>query len=225
MAPKLSAATNLELVRHRRTKHWDPKWKRLRREKVIKVKLPDFHEKPEDISTEEARSRMKALGIYPHRPWNEKQMFISSTGSTVEPYVPPEGDGKVSPVSAQGAKQTMNLLTKKTKTMMAFRKIRSFEEDFDVPAFLKQAEEVYKKAHELMAGQKKEELIKYVTERAYPEVLHNIDRKTLRWRYIKEVELPRVVHARVIDVITKENLFAQVTVRFHTQQVCHKITL
>lgn len=113
----------------------------------------------------------------------------------------------------------MDFFSKKTKSMMAFRKIRSFEEHFDVPEFAKHASEIYIKAHECMAAQNKDELIKYVTERAYPEVLHNIDRKTLRWRYIKEIEYPRVVHARVTDVITKENMFAQITVRFHSQQV------
>lgn len=49
---------------------------------------------------------------------------------------------------------------------------------------------------------------------------HNIDNKTLRWSFIKSIEPPRVVHARVTDIITSDNLFAQLTVRFHTQQVC-----
>lgn len=113
----------------------------------------------------------------------------------------------------------MDLLSKKTKSMMAFRKIRAFEEDFDVPEFVQHATQIYIKAHECMAAHNTDDLIKYVTERVYPEALHNIDRKTLRWRYIKEVEYPRVVHARITDVITKENMFAQITVRFHSQQV------
>ena len=33
---------------------------------------------------------------------------------------------------------------------------------------------------------------------------------TLRWEFIKSLEAPRVVHARCTDVITKENIFAQV---------------
>jgi len=50
-------------------------------------------------------------------------------------------------------------------------------------------------------------------------MIHNIDNKTLRWSFIKSIEPPRVVHARVTDIITQDNLFAQLTVRFHTQQV------
>lgn len=50
-------------------------------------------------------------------------------------------------------------------------------------------------------------------------MIHNIDNKTLRWSFIKSIEPPRVVHARVTDIITQDNLFAQLTVRLHTQQV------
>lgn len=36
---------------------------------------------------------------------------------------------------------------------------------------------------------------------------------------MKSLEPPRLVHARCTDLITKENVFSQVTVRFHTQQI------
>lgn len=60
------------------SKHWNPKFKRLRTLKVIKVELPDFQEKPGDITPEEGRSRMKERGILPPRPWNERA-FVMST--------------------------------------------------------------------------------------------------------------------------------------------------
>ncbi|KAK5647726.1 hypothetical protein RI129_002618 [Pyrocoelia pectoralis] len=162
---------------------------------------------------------MKERGLLPPRPWIENQYFISSTGGIFEPYVPPEGDGKVSPISAQGAKQKIQFLEKKTKTMLAIRKIRSFEEDFDTPQFCKTAESIYIKAHECMMSRDEDEIIKYVTEVAYPEIMDNIEKKTIRWKFLKNIELPRVAHARCTDVITKENIFAQITVRFHSQQV------
>lgn len=102
---------------------------------------------------------------------------------------------------------------------MAIRKIRTFEEDFDTQKFCLEAEEIYKKAHECMVANNTDDICKYVTERAYPEIMHNIENKTIRWKYIKNIELPRIVHARVTHIIAKENLFAQLTVRFHTQQV------
>ncbi|XP_017775199.1 PREDICTED: probable 39S ribosomal protein L45, mitochondrial [Nicrophorus vespilloides] len=219
LAPIASTSINVQQVRHRRTKHWDPKWKPLRTLKVVKVELPKFNENTEDLTEEEMRSRLKEQGLLPPRPWLEKPFFISSTGGVFEGYVPPEGDGKVSPISAQGAKQKLQFLEKKSKTMLAIRKIRSFEEDFDTPEFCKAAQNVYIKMHECMASGDKETIQQYITERAYPEVMHNMKNKTIRWKYLKDVELPRVVHARCTDVVSKENIFAQVTVRFHTQQV------
>ncbi|XP_050510622.1 probable 39S ribosomal protein L45, mitochondrial [Diabrotica virgifera virgifera] len=217
MAPAAVSA-NTQIVRHRRTKHWNPKWKLFRRLKVMPVELPKFQERVEDLPDEEVVKRLKEQGILPPRPWIERQYFIHSTGAIFEPYVPPEGDGKVSPVSKQGAMQSVQFLQKKTTTMMAIRKVRQFEEEFDTPQFCKDAEKIYIKMHEILASDDKENLIDYVTERAYPEVTHNIKNKTLRWKYIKELELPRVVQARCTDVVSKENIFAQITVRFHTQQ-------
>ncbi|XP_063932881.1 large ribosomal subunit protein mL45 [Zophobas morio] len=208
-----------QFVRHRHTKHWNPKWKTLRRQKVMRVKLPNFQEKPEDLSEEEIRSRLKEQGILPPRPWNEKPFFLSCTGGIFEAYVPPEGDGKISPIQVQGAKQKLQYLEKKSRTMMAIRKIKSFEEEFDTATFCKEAEDIYVKMHDLMAKRDLENMTDYVTERAYPEVIHNIENKTIHWKLIKNIELPRVVHARCTDVITKENIFGQTTVRFHTQQM------
>jgi len=219
LAPIVTAATNLEIVRHRRTKHFDPKFKQLRKLKIIKVKLPNFREDADELTEEEIRSKLKERGLLPPRPWNERQFFISCTGAVFEPYVPPEGDGKVSSITAQGAKQKLQFLEKKTKTMMAIRKVKSFEEEFGTSEFCKKAEEIYIKAHECMVSKDKDEIQKYVTERAYPEIIHNTENKTMNWKFLKSVELPRIVHARCTDVITKENIFGQLTVRFHTQQV------
>lgn len=104
--------------------------------------------------------------------------------------------------------------------MMAIRKIRTFEEDFDTQKFCSEAEEIYKKAHECMVANDKDNICRYVTERAYPEILDNIEHKTIHWKYLKNIELPRIVHARCTNIVSKDNIFAQVTVRFHSQQVC-----
>ena len=39
---------------------------------------------------------MKRMGLEPFRPWMERPMNIASTAGTFEPYIPPEGDGKIS---------------------------------------------------------------------------------------------------------------------------------
>lgn len=90
-----------ETVRFSRQKHWNPKFKLLRRQKVIKVELPNFREDINSLSEEEVRSKMKERGILPRNPYKETPIFVSCTGGVFEPYVPPEGDGKISPITAQ----------------------------------------------------------------------------------------------------------------------------
>jgi len=72
---------------------------------VIKVDLPDFQEEssldPDKLTPEEMRSKMKEKGMQPIRPWQEKQMELTCTGDIVEPYIPPEGDGKASLISTE----------------------------------------------------------------------------------------------------------------------------
>lgn len=67
----------------------------------MKIELPNFREKTRDLTEEEIRSALKEKGLLPHRPWTERQLHISSTGQIFEPYVPPEGDGKVSIITKE----------------------------------------------------------------------------------------------------------------------------
>lgn len=124
--------------------------------------------------------------------------------------MPPEGDGKASLVSTTRAKQTVQLLEKKSKSMMAIRKIKSFEEDFDSKEFSQKAQIIYIKAHESLASGDKRQLRMLVTEKAYPEFRHNSQQKTIHWKFLESLEPPRVVHARCTDVVSKENIFGQV---------------
>ncbi|KAH8306071.1 hypothetical protein KR018_000148, partial [Drosophila ironensis] len=219
LANPLQNLLQMQQVRHRQTKHWNPQFKRLRKQKFVKIELPNLQEKPEDITKEEMRRRMKERGVLPPRPWMERPFHISCTGGIFEAYVPPEGDGKKSIISSSGAKQKLEFLEKKSKSLMAVRKIRSYEEGFSTDEFGAEAQEIYIKAHQHMAAKEKYQIREYVSERCYPEMMHNVKDKTIRWRFLQSLEPPRVVHARVTEVITKENQFAQVTVRFHSQQM------
>lgn len=143
---------------------------------------------------------------------------IFQTSSIFEPYIPPEGDGKMSAFSKVGAKQKVEFLGKKSKSMMAVRKIRSYEEDYDPNVFAEKAQEIYIAAHEALVARDKYRLRELVTERAYPEMMFNTKFKTIHWEFLNSLEPPRVVQVRCTDLVTKENVFGQVTVRFHTQQ-------
>jgi len=208
-------------VRERSTKHWNPEFKKLRRLKVMKVDLPDFNEErdPSKLSPDEIKSKMKELGLLPPRSWIEKPFFTSSTGGVFEPYVPPEGDGKLSTLSLGGAKQSMEFLTKKSKSLLAVRKIRSFDDDFDPKIFPQEAQDIYIKAHKALVEKDYDTLHDCATELSFPIMTDELRKCTLRWQFLKSLEAPRVVHARCTDVITKDNIFSQVTVRFHTQQI------
>ena len=62
-----------------------------------------------------------------------------------------------------------------------------------------------------------------VTEWAFSKVVSQVKLKQIRWSFVKTIEPPKVVHVRTTNVISKENIFAQVTVRFHTQQVSKNV--
>lgn len=85
-------------------KHWNPKYKKERAAKVIKIKLPSFdsdYNDPTKMEKEKVRSRMKEHGFLPEKPWSERPAFISCTPVIFESYVAPEGDGKFSAITKE----------------------------------------------------------------------------------------------------------------------------
>lgn len=192
----------------------------MRRRKVLKIKLPDFEDlrKKDQLTPEEMRSRLKEQGVAPERPWNERPMVISSSGGVFEPYLPPEGDGKVSLLTKAGAVQRMRRLEMRGKSYMSLRKIRAYEDEFDLVEFADTAQDIYIEAHKALANRDEEKLLDLVTEHCYPIMMNNIERKTLRWQFVRSLEPPRAVHVRCTEMVSKENLFGQITMRFHSQQ-------
>ena len=51
----------------------------------------------------------------------------------------------------QGAKQRTLVAQRKTKTLLAVRKIRKYDEAFDPRTFVEEAQDVYIQAHKLLA--------------------------------------------------------------------------
>ena len=102
---------------------------------------------------------------------------------------------------------------------MAIRKIKSYEDNFDFPCFAEDSLQMYIKANELLANNKREELLNYVTEFAFPIMTFQTERKTIKWNFIKSNEMPLVVRVRTQSLFEKENVYAQITVRFNTRQI------
>jgi len=218
--PLFKANHNMSGGRPRR--HRDPLWKRGRKEKNWKIELQDFEygrrSARGEVTPEEAKAKMKKLGLRPMAAYQEKPIYISSTGTILQPYIPPEGDGKASLVSTTRAKQLQEAAMGKGRTMASVRKIRRYDEDFDPRDFAEAAQQIYIDAHRALADGDEDALHKLATEKCFPEMMNTTKRKTIRWNFLKSLEPPRVVYARHAEILTKENMFAQLTVRFHTQQ-------
>jgi len=109
---------NDELSLFIRHKHWNPKYKKERKEKVIKVDFSDLINDANELSKDAKRTKLKEKGIFPQKPWFEKPMYISCTSNVFEPYIPPEGDGKFSAISTSGLKQNMTFFGKKKQHLI-----------------------------------------------------------------------------------------------------------
>lgn len=69
---------------------------------MIKIDLPTFNKEKEleDMTPEETRSWRKERGLQPVRPWHEKPFAPLTLAEVIDEYVPPEGDGKLSPLNS-----------------------------------------------------------------------------------------------------------------------------
>ncbi|XP_071478311.1 large ribosomal subunit protein mL45-like [Diadema antillarum] len=161
---------------------------------------------------------LRKAGIRPGQQYQERPITITCTGDFFEPYVPPEGDGKASSLSTEGAKQRLERVKNVGITQFNQRKIRQFEPEFTMTDFAYQAQQIYVDAHNALQDFDRHLLHSLVTEKCYPEMIAGFRYKTIHWKLLESVEKPRVVHIRCTDMINKGNIYGQVTVRLHTKQ-------
>ncbi|NXT18148.1 RM45 protein, partial [Syrrhaptes paradoxus] len=132
----------------------------------------------------------------------------------IDPYVPPEGDARLTPLSKDGLKQKMDKLKQTAASQLAY-------------LFLFCQKIVSKSLYNLSVSNwvcfscsfNKQKLHSLVTERCYPEMVRGNRYKTIRWSFVESLEPPRVVHVRCTSIVNRGNLYGQVTVRMHTRQV------
>jgi len=149
-------------------------------------------------------------------------MYFASTMGALDTYIPPEGEGKATFTSSAKlwAKQkAIDPLEGKRKSIMAVRNIRNYEPDFDPKNFPQQAEQIYIEAHEALAGKRNKKLQELVTEHAYPNMIHQTEKVSMYWEFIESLEPPLVKQVRVGEILSADNKFAQVTLRFNTKQI------
>ncbi|XP_040002166.1 39S ribosomal protein L45, mitochondrial [Xiphias gladius] len=164
----------------------------------------------------EAKSR--ATGVVIRQEYFERPINIACTAGIFDPYIPPEGDARLSTLSKEGLKQRTEQIRQSAASQLAIRKIKEHDSLFSTKDFAERAQEIFIEAHNALTQFNKEKLHSLLTERCYPEMTRGNRYKTIRWRFVESLEPPRVVHARCPDMVSKGNLYGQVTVRMHSKQ-------
>ncbi|KAE8300598.1 39S ribosomal protein L45, mitochondrial [Larimichthys crocea] len=163
-------------------------------------------------------AKAQAAGIVFRQQYIERPINIACTAGIFDPYIPPEGDARLSTLSKEGLKQRTEQIKQSAASQLAIRKIKEHDSHFTSKNFAEQAQEIFIEAHNALTQFNKEKLHSLVTERCYPEMTRGNRYKTIHWRFIESLEPPKVVHARCPDMVSKGNLYGQVTVRMHSKQ-------
>lgn len=162
--------------------------------------------------------KARAAGIVFRQQYFERPINISCTAGVFDAYVPPEGDARLSTLTKEGLKQRTEQLRQSAASQLAIRKIKEHDSEFKTRAFAEHAQEIFIQAHTALCSFDKDRLHTLVTERCYPEMTRGNRLKTIHWSFRESLEPPRVVHARCPNMVTKDNLYGQVTVRMHSRQ-------
>ncbi|KPP78597.1 39S ribosomal protein L45, mitochondrial-like, partial [Scleropages formosus] len=171
---------------------------------LLRTKKRYYVPKTDDAKkhTVDYEARARAAGIVVQQEYMERAINIACTAGIFDPYIPPEGDARLSKLSKEGLKQRTEQL--KQSAASQIRKIREHDPKFSTKEFPDRALEIFIEAQTALAQFNKERLHKLVTERCYP--------------FLESLEPPRVVHARCPDMVSKGNLYGQVTLRMHYKQ-------
>ncbi|NWR40583.1 RM45 protein, partial [Tachuris rubrigastra] len=125
----------------------------------------------------------------------------------IDPYIPPEGDARLSTLSREGLKQKMDKMKQTVASQLAAG-------IWGEASWLCSSNGVC-----FLCSFNKQKLHSLVTERCYPEMVRGNRYKTIRWSFVESLEPPRVVHVRCDSLVNRGNLYGQVTVRMHTRQI------
>ncbi|XP_038024808.2 large ribosomal subunit protein mL45 [Anas platyrhynchos] len=177
--------------------------------------VPDW---ARELSPAEREGRLRAAARALPEDRLERAFFLACTADIIDPYVPPEGDARMSSLSKDGLKQRVEKLKQTAASQLALRKVKDHVPDFSTKTFPEKAQEIFIEAHNCLANFNKQKLHSLVTERCYPDMVRGNRYKTIRWSFVESLEPPRVVHIRCNSMVNPSNLYGQVTVRMHTRQ-------
>ncbi|XP_003222531.2 large ribosomal subunit protein mL45 [Anolis carolinensis] len=190
---------------------------------VIPVRTKRRHFIPPSVNTkystpEDQKRHARAAGVVvPHEPMS-RPINISCTAGIFESYVPPEGDARISSLSKEGLKQRAQQVKQTAASQLAIRKIKDYDPDFSTKTFAEKAQDIFIEAHNNLTNFNKEKMHALVTEYCFPDMVRGNRYKTIRWSFLESLEPPRVVQVRCPTMVSKDNLYGQVTVRMHSRQ-------
>ncbi|KAG8140072.1 putative 39S ribosomal protein [Naja naja] len=170
-------------------------------------------------SLEQQQKQLKAAGMMIPEEKMSQYITITCTSGIFDPYIPAEGDARMSMLSKEGLLQRTEKLRQTAKSYTAIRKIRESDPDFRIKTFGGKAQEIFIEAHNNLTNFNEEKLHTLVTEHCYPEMVQGNECKTIRWSFLESLEPPKVVHVRCPTLLNEDLLFGQVTVRIHIRQI------
>lgn len=148
---------------------------------------------------------------------------IDSTGQIFSSYVPVEKKEFV--LSGKGLGQRWEAIKASVMSTYAIAMIKRKAKPFKVVEFAKIAQRKFIDVNNALQQENNKNAELKMKDDATLLVIKGLTRQFLDpsrkvyWRFIKEIDRPRVVHARITAVYEKENIYAQVTVRMHSEQI------
>ncbi|XP_004707484.1 39S ribosomal protein L45, mitochondrial [Echinops telfairi] len=161
-------------------------------------------------------ARKAGLVIPPERL--ERPITVACTGGIFDAYVPPEGDLRMSSFSKEGLKQKAEQLKKNVASQLSIRKIREHDGNFVIKDFPEKAQHIFTEAHLCLNNSDHDRLHTLVTEHCFPDMVCDLQYKTVRWSFVESLNPPRVVQVRCSSMVNQTNMYGQITVRLHTRQ-------
>ncbi|CAL4078394.1 unnamed protein product, partial [Meganyctiphanes norvegica] len=181
--------------------------------KILRTKLVKKKKKNNvNIHFEKKPPKLLILGVLITNLWARGFKFLAFLVTSFFQYVNSLSNGKSLKSKISGLKRRRIFIKIHGSTSYIYMQYQLGE---DIKKLLIKKT---KKTYIILFRLNKQRLHQLVTERAYPLMVHKVKNKTIRWNFIKSLEPPHVVHVRNANIVTDDNIFAQVTIRFHTKQ-------
>ncbi|XP_078331756.1 large ribosomal subunit protein mL45-like [Crassostrea virginica] len=186
------------------------KFKKERARKIMKQPHEFIEEKPDKYKVRQPN----------HVYTMQREIGITTFGDVMNRHIPLERDSKHLLTAKERVTASRKDLGERIRKIRSIRLIKKYDVTFNMKEFLATAHYIYIQSHKCIERirENQDELMEYVNQYVYGQMTKGMMDKTLQWEFIESLEQPKVVSAGVGSVLSKDNIFGQLTVRFHTLQ-------